>query len=49
LPAKARLDPEDAIINAYHRFCSGLLERNERLIAKYMGYSVLAHFATQSI
>ena len=35
----ARLDPEDlrAIIAAYHRCCTELVERNGGFVAKYMG------------
>ena len=41
-----RLDPEDlrGVISAYHRCCSGLIERNGGFIAKYMGDGVLAYF-----
>src|SRR6202048_920584 len=41
-----RLDPEDlrAIINAYHRCCAELVERNGGFIAKYIGDGVLAYF-----
>src|SRR5215813_3039517 len=42
----ARLDPEDlrAIIGAYHRCCTELVERNGGFVAKYMGDGVLAYF-----
>jgi class 3 adenylate cyclase len=42
----ARLDPEDlrGIIDAYHRCCTGLIERNGGFVAKYMGDGVLAYF-----
>jgi class 3 adenylate cyclase/tetratricopeptide (TPR) repeat protein len=42
----ARLDPEDMreIISAYHRCCTGLVERNGGFVAKYMGDGVLAYF-----
>ena len=41
-----RLDPEDlrAIIGAYHRCCTELIERNGGFVAKYMGDGVLAYF-----
>jgi class 3 adenylate cyclase len=41
-----RLDPEDlcAIIGAYHRCCTQLVERNGGFVAKYMGEGVLAYF-----
>jgi class 3 adenylate cyclase/predicted ATPase len=41
-----RLDPEDlrAVINAYHRCCTELVERNSGFVAKYMGDGVLAYF-----
>lgn len=42
----ARLDPEDmrAIIGAYHRCCTDLIERRGGFVAKYMGDGVLAYF-----
>jgi class 3 adenylate cyclase len=42
----AKLDPEDlrAIIAAYHRCCTELVERNGGFVAKYMGDGVLAYF-----
>ena len=42
----ARLDPEDlrGVINAYHRCCTELVERNGGFVAKYMGDGVLADF-----
>jgi class 3 adenylate cyclase len=42
----ARLDPEDlrAIISAYRRCCTELVERNGGFVAKYMGDGVLAYF-----
>src|SRR6516165_3964695 len=42
----ARLDPEDlrAIITAYHRCCTELVERNGGFVAKYMGDGVLGYF-----
>jgi class 3 adenylate cyclase len=42
----ARLDPEDlrAIIGAYHRCCTELVQRNGGFVAKYMGDGVLAYF-----
>ncbi|WP_024520214.1 AAA family ATPase [Bradyrhizobium sp. Tv2a-2] len=42
----ARLDPEDlrAIIGAYHRCGTELVERNGGFVAKYMGDGVLAYF-----
>ena len=42
----AKLDPEDlhGVIGAYHRCCSGLVERNGGFVAKYMGDGVLAYF-----
>jgi class 3 adenylate cyclase len=42
----ARLDPEElhGVIGAYHRCCTGLVERNGGFVAKYMGDSVLAYF-----
>jgi class 3 adenylate cyclase/predicted ATPase len=41
-----KLDPEDmrAIIGAYHRCCTELIERNGGFVAKYMGDGVLAYF-----
>ena len=41
-----RLDPEDmrAVIGAYHRCCTELIERNGGFVAKYMGDGVLAYF-----
>jgi class 3 adenylate cyclase len=41
-----RLDPEDlrAIIGAYHRCCTALVERHGGFVAKYMGDGVLAYF-----
>ena len=38
----AKLDPEDlrAIITAYHRCCTELVERNGGFVAKYMGDGV---------
>src|SRR5438876_11360653 len=41
-----RLDPEDlrAIISAYHRCCTTLVEQNGGFVAKYMGDGVLAYF-----
>jgi class 3 adenylate cyclase len=41
-----RLDPEDlrGIIGAYHRCCTGLIERNGGFVTKYMGDGVLAYF-----
>jgi class 3 adenylate cyclase len=45
-PLSARLDPEDlrGIINAYHRCCTELVERNDGFVAKYMGDGILAYF-----
>jgi class 3 adenylate cyclase len=42
----ARLDPEDlrAIIGAYDRCCTELVERNGGFVAKYMGDGLLAYF-----
>jgi len=42
----AKLDPEDlhGVIRAYHRCCTGLVERNGGFVAKYMGDGVLAYF-----
>jgi class 3 adenylate cyclase/predicted ATPase len=42
----ARLDPEDlrAVIGAYHRCCTGVIERAGGFVAKYMGDGVLAYF-----
>jgi predicted ATPase/class 3 adenylate cyclase len=42
----AKLDPEDlhGVIAAYHRCCTGLVERNGGFVAKYMGDGVLAYF-----
>ena len=42
----ARLDPEDlrAVIGAYHRCCTGVVEHASGFIAKYMGDGVLAYF-----
>src|SRR5215831_3427593 len=42
----ARLDPEDlrAIIGAYHRCCTELVERNGGVVAKFMGDGVLTYF-----
>src|SRR5262249_6235139 len=42
----AQLDPEDlrAIISAYRRCCTELVERNGGFVAKYMGDGVLAYF-----
>jgi class 3 adenylate cyclase/tetratricopeptide (TPR) repeat protein len=42
----AGLDPEDlrAIIGAYHRRCTELIEHNGGFVAKYMGDGVLAYF-----
>jgi class 3 adenylate cyclase/predicted ATPase len=42
----AQLDPEDlrGVINAYHRCCAELIERNGGFVAKYMGDGVLAYF-----
>jgi class 3 adenylate cyclase/predicted ATPase len=41
-----RLDPEDlrGVVNAYHRCCAELVERNGGFVAKYMGDGVLAYF-----
>jgi predicted ATPase/class 3 adenylate cyclase len=41
-----KLDPEDmrAVIGAYHRCCTDLIERNGGFVAKYMGDGVLAYF-----
>jgi class 3 adenylate cyclase/tetratricopeptide (TPR) repeat protein len=41
-----RLDPEDlrAVINAYHRCATELVERHGGFVAKYMGDGVLAYF-----
>jgi class 3 adenylate cyclase/predicted ATPase len=41
-----RVDPEDmrAVIGAYHRCCTELIERNSGFVAKYMGDGVLAYF-----
>jgi class 3 adenylate cyclase/tetratricopeptide (TPR) repeat protein len=41
-----RLDPEDlrAVISAYHRCCTEVVERNGGFVAKYMGDGVLAYF-----
>ena len=41
-----RLDPEElrAIIRAYHRCCTELVDRNGGFVAKYMGDGVLAYF-----
>jgi class 3 adenylate cyclase/tetratricopeptide (TPR) repeat protein len=41
-----RLDPEElrAIIGAYHRCCTQLVDRNGGFVAKYMGDGVLAYF-----
>ena len=41
-----RLDPEDlrGIINAYHRCCAEIVERNGGFVAKYMGDGVLTYF-----
>ena len=41
-----RLDPEDlhALIGAYHRCATALVERNGGFVAKYMGDGVLAYF-----
>jgi class 3 adenylate cyclase len=41
-----RLDPEDmrAVISAYHRCCTELIERNGGFVAKYMGDGALAYF-----
>src|SRR6202163_5147342 len=33
-----------AVINAYHRCCTELVERNDGFVAKYMGDGVLAYF-----
>ncbi len=42
----ARLDPEDLreVVQAYHRCCSAIVERNGGYVAKYMGDGVLAYF-----
>ena len=42
----AQLDPEDlrGIVQAYHRCCSAIIERNGGYVAKYMGDGVLAYF-----
>jgi class 3 adenylate cyclase/tetratricopeptide (TPR) repeat protein len=42
----ARLDPEDlrAVIGAYHRCCTGVIERAGGFVAKYMGDGLLAYF-----
>jgi class 3 adenylate cyclase/tetratricopeptide (TPR) repeat protein len=42
----ARLDPEDlrAIIGAYHRCCTELVQSHGGFVAKYMGDGVLAYF-----
>jgi class 3 adenylate cyclase len=42
----ATLDPEDlrAIITAYHRCCTEMVERHGGFVAKYMGDGVLAYF-----
>jgi class 3 adenylate cyclase len=41
-----RLDPEDlrAVIGAYHRCCTELIEQKGGFVAKYMGDGVLAYF-----
>jgi class 3 adenylate cyclase len=41
-----RLDPEDlrAVIGAYHRCCTELIEHKGGFVAKYMGDGVLAYF-----
>jgi class 3 adenylate cyclase len=40
------LDPEDlrAVVGAYNRCCTELIERNGGFVAKYMGDAVLAYF-----
>src|SRR5215469_489024 len=42
----AKLDPEDlrGIVQAYHRCCTSIVERNGGYVAKYMGDGVLAYF-----
>jgi class 3 adenylate cyclase/tetratricopeptide (TPR) repeat protein len=42
----ARLDPEDlrAVIGAYHRCCTAVIERAGGFVAKYMGDGLLAYF-----
>jgi class 3 adenylate cyclase len=42
----AKLDPEDLrrIVQAYHRCCTSIVERNGGYVAKYMGDGVLAYF-----
>ncbi|WP_407180472.1 adenylate/guanylate cyclase domain-containing protein [Bradyrhizobium sp. STM 3562] len=42
----AQLDPEDlrGIVQAYHRCCTTIVERNGGYVAKYMGDGVLAYF-----
>src|SRR5499425_2109468 len=42
----ARLDPEDlrAVIGAYHRCVTAVIERGGGFVAKYMGDGVLAYF-----
>jgi class 3 adenylate cyclase len=46
----ARLDPEDlrAIIGAYHRCCTELVQSHGGFVAKYMGDGVLAYFGYPS-
>jgi class 3 adenylate cyclase/tetratricopeptide (TPR) repeat protein len=42
----AKLDPEELrkIVQAYHRCCTAIVERNGGYVAKYMGDGVLAYF-----
>ena len=42
----AKLDPEDlrGIVQAYHRCCTAVVERNSGYVAKYMGDGVLVYF-----
>ena len=42
----AKLDPEDlrGIVQAYHRCCTAVVERNGGYVAKYMGDGVLVYF-----
>ena len=47
----AKLDPEDlrGIVQAYHRCCTAVVERNSGYVAKYMGDGVLVYLAIRRL